>query len=123
MSDIRTLYLAGPMTGLPDYNYPAFHDAARRLRLIGYAVLNPADNPEPPCKSWRGYMRMAIGQLIQCDAVVFLPGWELSAGANVERQLAHQLAMPCMTMENVSPRSYAPGLIEAQRDLAGLEVR
>ena len=29
------LYLAGPMTGRPEYNYPAFHAVARHLRSMG----------------------------------------------------------------------------------------
>ncbi len=120
MSHLQTIYIAGPMTGLPECNYPAFHEAARRLRLLGYEVLNPAENPPPPCKSWRGYMRLAISQLIQCDAIVFLHGWELSAGANIERDLAHKLAMPCMTLDTIGPRSRRH---EAQTEIAGLEVQ
>lgn len=41
------VYLSGPMTGLPDFNYPAFHDAAQRLRSIGHRVESPAENPPP----------------------------------------------------------------------------
>lgn len=29
------IYIAGPMTGLPDLNFPAFHNEARRLRMQG----------------------------------------------------------------------------------------
>lgn len=82
------VYVAGPMTGLPDFNFPAFHDAAARLRALGFEVLNPAENPEPPCKSWLGYMRMAVAQVAQADAIALLPGWENSRGANVEYRLA-----------------------------------
>ena len=32
----RRIYLAGPMTGLPDLNYAAFHEAAQLLRAEGY---------------------------------------------------------------------------------------
>lgn len=39
-----TLYIAGPMSGLPDHNYPAFHDAASVLTKAGYSILNPAEN-------------------------------------------------------------------------------
>ena len=38
------IYLAGPMTGLPEFNYPAFHAEAARLRQLGYHVENPAEN-------------------------------------------------------------------------------
>lgn len=41
------IYLCGPMTGLPEYNYPAFHAAAAELRAQGWRVVNPAENAEP----------------------------------------------------------------------------
>jgi Domain of unknown function (DUF4406) len=90
---MRRIYIAGPMTGLPDFNYPAFNAEAARLRALGYEVENPAENPEPPCKSWLGYMRMAIPQVARCDAIVLLPGWHDSKGARVENQLAHGLGL------------------------------
>ncbi|MCY1527250.1 hypothetical protein D9M68_623110 [compost metagenome] len=41
---MKRIYLAGPMTGLPEFNYPAFHAEAARLRALGYQVENPAEN-------------------------------------------------------------------------------
>lgn len=90
---MKRIYIAGPMTGLPEFNYPAFKAAAERLRALGYDVENPAENPEPHCGSWLGYMRMAIRQLSQCDGVAMLPGWETSRGARIEHQLAKQLGL------------------------------
>lgn len=91
--DAQRLYLAGPMTGLPDFNYPAFAREAALYRLAGFAVENPAENPVPPCRSWLGYMRTAIGQLARCDVVAMLPGWENSRGACVEHRLAMGLGL------------------------------
>lgn len=87
------IYIAGPMSGLPEYNYPAFNSAAEELRRQGHEVENPAENPEPPCKSWAGYMRMAVAQLVRCEVVALLPGWETSKGASVEHRLAHDLGL------------------------------
>jgi hypothetical protein len=95
----RTLYVAGPMSGLPDLNYPAFHAAARELRAAGHLVLNPAENPEPPCGSWLGYMRMAVAQVARADAVVLLPGWERSKGARVEFDLARGLGLEVLSLD------------------------
>ena len=44
--DLPRLYVAGPMTGLPDYNYPAFDGAAALLAERGYPVENPAENEQ-----------------------------------------------------------------------------
>lgn len=87
------VYIAGPMTGQPDFNYPAFNSAAAKLRALGLEVLNPAENPPPPCGTWTGYMRMALRQLVECDCIVLLPGWSDSKGALIERRLAQALGM------------------------------
>lgn len=87
------VYVAGPCSGIKDLNYPAFNSEAARLRDEGYTVLNPAENPEPPCKSWAGYMRMAIAQVVQCDGVFMLQGWEASRGARLEHRIAKELGL------------------------------
>lgn len=87
------IYLAGPMTGLPQYNYPAFMVQATRLRGLGYHVENPAENVHPIDQSWNGYMRVALTQMLTCDAVALLPDWHLSRGACLENDIATQLGM------------------------------
>lgn len=87
----KTIYISGPMSGLPELNYPAFNAAAAELRALGYHVENPAENPEPPCKSWEGYMRLALAQLVRCDVNVRLPGWQKSRGAVIESSISRML--------------------------------
>ncbi|WP_435607681.1 DUF4406 domain-containing protein [Pseudomonas knackmussii] len=87
------IYLAGPMTGIEDFNYPAFHAEAARLRQLGYHVENPAENIAPACGTWSGYMRLALAKLVTCDTIALLPGWTESRGANLERGLAFELGM------------------------------
>lgn len=88
------LYIAGPMTGLPESNYPAFNAAAARLRALGHTVHNPAENPAPACGTWLGYMRMSLRQIADTDAIVVLPGWADSKGALIEYGLAYDLGLP-----------------------------
>ncbi|SEI17012.1 DUF4406 domain-containing protein [Pseudomonas asplenii] len=87
------VYLCGPMTGLPDCNYPAFHAEAARLRDLGHHVENPAENPKPVRDKWELYMRMSIPQMLTCDTVATLPGWEQSKGARLEVEIATQLGL------------------------------
>lgn len=94
-----TLYIAGPMTGLPENNYPAFRQAERDLRAAGYRVHNPvrsdrrADSPRLNPKEWADWMRNGINQLIRCDGIALLPGYQDSKGAMVERNLAIELGL------------------------------
>jgi hypothetical protein len=85
------IYIAGPMSGLPEYNYPAFHAADADLTALGYETLNPATNPAQD--SWEGYMRAAIAQVIQAEAIAFLPGAHQSRGARLELAIASALGM------------------------------
>lgn len=87
------IYIAGPMTGLPEFNYPAFHKAAAMLRAAGHDVINPAENPPPACGTWQGWMRMSVAQVAGVDGVVMLPGWECSRGARLEHDIATQLKL------------------------------
>ena len=96
--DLPRLYVAGPMTGLPDYNYPAFDGAAALLAERGYPVENPAENEQlfkdrvsPP--HYTEYLRAGLAQLLRCDGVATLEGWWNSGGARWEVQTAGILGL------------------------------
>lgn len=92
---MSVVYIAGPMTGLPDFNFPAFRAAAADLSARGYDVRTPTDaDGGSQDKSWQFYMRLALRMLLDCDQVVLLPGWERSRGACIERSVAEALGMP-----------------------------
>lgn len=96
---MTTLYIAGPMTGHPDFNYPAFNANAGLLRGAGYDVLNPVDseheNPTPgAAQAWDWYMRRALRMLTHADGIATLDGWESSRGASLEVYIAAQLKLP-----------------------------
>ena len=87
------IYVAGPMTGHPELNSPAFHAAAAELRALGHHVENPAEINADPTAKWLDCMRADIARLVTCDAVHMQPGWEKSRGANVEHGLAVGLGL------------------------------
>lgn len=86
-------YVAGPMTGLPDLNFPAFHARAAELRALGHEVINPAEINPDKSMSWRECMRTDIAALVFCDAIDLLPGWQASDGATLEHHIADRLGL------------------------------
>lgn len=94
MGDLGYIYVAGPMTGLPDFNYPAFRAAARQLRENGWSVYDPTENDDgSQGKPWDFYLRASVRQVSVCNAIALLPGWEDSKGANLELYVAMTLGM------------------------------
>jgi hypothetical protein len=91
----KVAYISGPMSGYPDWNFPAFHEAEENLRSLGYRVLNPARNfggrTDLPREK---YMREDITMLLEADTVFALPGWGASRGAQLEIAIAHALGIP-----------------------------
>jgi hypothetical protein len=89
---MKRIYISGPMTGLPEFNFPAFHATAESLRAQGHLVTNPAEL-NPDSTSWSDCMRRDIAALMDCDTVATLPGWEHSKGARLEVLIAERLGM------------------------------
>jgi Domain of unknown function (DUF4406) len=92
------VYLSGPMTGLPDNNFPAFHAVAKALREAGEDVVNPAEINPDASLSWEQCMRADIKALCDCDEIFLLPGWEKSKGAHLELHIAHRLGLKVTTL-------------------------
>lgn len=103
-------YIAGPMTGLPSFNYPAFF-AMEDVLTLEYGVTN-VENPAKIAngdytQKYSYYIRESIVRLMTCGGVVFLPGWENSTGARLEYHVAKLLDMDLLdhTFKELSPRS------------------
>jgi hypothetical protein len=98
---MTVLYLSGPMTGKPEFNFPAFHAAASDLRARGFTVINPAelDAADAAPMEWEQYLRRDIRHLMDADRIALLPGWEYSRGAKLELHIATALGMSAMFLE------------------------
>lgn len=115
------LYLAGPMTGYPELNFPAFHTEALRLRGLGYQVVNPAELNCDINAGWLECMRKDIAELVLCDGVALLDGWESSEGATLERDIAHRLGLACFRARSI--RSPRVGAVDVQFRINGIGQR
>ena len=92
-----TLVLVGPMTGIEDFNYPAFRAAAAQLRATGFTVIDPSENPEQP--DWQAYLRVSLAGVLNADAVATLPGYTTSQGARLELHVSRKLGLPEFSVE------------------------
>lgn len=120
------VYIAGPMTGVKDWNFPAFFEAERQLEALGYEVVNPAHNdgatvqdalqsagtPESPNNLWSYYMKRDLPQVMNVDMLCVLPGWQTSKGARLEVTVARAIGLPLMVLkdEKLVPRVEVVGV-------------
>lgn len=113
------VYLAGPMRGYANFNFPAFDYAAAVLRDQGFEVFSPAERDrevhgttlennatgnEDEAASNVGFsLREALGADMdwickRARIVALLPGWEKSTGATAERALGKALGLTFMEL-------------------------
>lgn len=82
-------YIAGPMSGSPNHDNDAFQDAALSLRYAGHTVITPSN--KTPLGAWDAYLR--------ADALVLLPGWEMSRRACLEVGGTYALGIPTYPLD------------------------
>lgn len=123
------LYLAGPMSGYPQFNYPAFYAAADMLRAQGYEVVSPAEmdskelqalalkstngtfkDIEGANETWGDMLARDVKLVADVvDGVCLLPGWENSRGARLEAFVCASVQKPVFRLpENGSPTEIPP---------------
>ena len=94
------VYVAGPMSGYDNYNYDTFHAVSHALRARGIGVASPAEDtpgvyaPAPDRRTvtpevHAAYLRRGFAYLVNCAAVVLLPGWQRSIGTQHELHVAY----------------------------------
>lgn len=129
------IYLAGPMTGLPNYNFQVFFEAHRRLADLGFEVVNPALHDEEA--GWVTVTRDELGGILSvekedgfdwhealdwdlrmiegCGGLYLLPGWSRSRGACREYEHAKRRGL-----EILGATGETPAVSVAHQPLVGL---
>ena len=107
------IYLAGPMTNIPQFNIPTFMKAAKELREAGWEVFNPGEadvnqhgdfwktlktgsheEAEPFGWSYKECLKLDLNWILdKAECIAFLPGWENSKGCRAEKALAECLGL------------------------------
>lgn len=112
------IYIAGPMSGYPEFNFPKFFETQKALEDMGWTVFNPAnkdqeggvvtdksyekgDAVELISSGWdfRNAYTWDANRVIEADAIYMIKGWEHSPGARGEWGLA-------VTMQTKYPNKY-----------------
>lgn len=112
------LYIAGPMRGYPEFNFPEFHRVAADLRARGFEVISPAEMESSLGVSYEEgnsipYMREAMRRdtdaICDCDGVYLMFGWQQSRGACAEKALADAIGLKVLYEAiDVAPHRYTP---------------
>lgn len=121
----RTIYVAGPMQGIPEFNFPLFNAVTKVLRAAGHTVFNPAEKDIERLDGVDLSKGNATGNIaeanklgfslrhalaedtqfiaLKADSILMLPGWEKSNGAQAEHRLAVALISEGMEIKYLSP--------------------
>ena len=120
------VYLAGPMSGIPQFNFPAFDEAAKVLRAAGLTVINPAEIDDPASRAaalaspdgsmadvpetWGDFLSRDVKIVADSGlaAIVCLPGWESSRGAIVETTVARLCDVKVLSFPTLDPIETTP---------------
>ena len=99
----KVVYIAGPMRGYAEFNFPAFDEARDRGLLLGFQIVSPADmdrernffatgakgeDGELANFDMDAAIHADIEAILAADAIAMLPGWEKSTGAKAEYRIA-----------------------------------
>ncbi len=102
MTEQLRIYIAGPMRGYENDNFPEFYKAEKELNYKRvFKVINPA-RLDDEINKFNGYvdykeaMKRDIDEIFKVDALYMLSGWERSEGARVEHALGVYLGLLIM---------------------------
>ena len=114
------IYIAGKIKGDPDYK-AKFEAAAEAYEKKGYTVLNPAWMPEGMLPA--DYMRICFAMIDTADVVAFLPGYQLSAGAELELQYCFYIDKDVKLPDDENDGTVTPaGFFRSKSNASGLRT-
>lgn len=124
MSEKKKVFISGPMSGIKDFNKPAFDQAEQWLTQAGYSVFNPARMHFDDSWTHEEIMRIDLAALSQCDYICMLCGWESSIGAMQEYRYAMATGIEMFHFERPKKESKPEPRIEIETfgDISGESI-
>lgn len=119
----KRYYLAGPMSGVPQCNFPMFKRVAHALRIQEFDIVSPAElddaadaaaalaseDGSTSAKRWVEFLARDVRIVgAEVNGIIFLPDWERSRGARLEATvgLLRQDAFQFMRWDDESQTVY-----------------
>lgn len=110
----KTIYISGPMRGIPQFNFAAFDFAEDLWAHMGWKVLNPAKrgwgSGDPATgtgvtpEEVQAWLREDIREIVsECDAIGLIRGWEESEGAKLEAAVAFAIGLDFYDAHSLQP--------------------
>ena len=91
------IYLSGKISGTDlDYVRRLFDKVATTLRALGHQVINPLCNGLSEADPWEDHIAKDIINLMDCEGIYMLQGWEDSQGARIEHAVAKEIGLKVM---------------------------
>lgn len=92
------VYISGRISGKEPEARNEFYKAEQQLRKKGYVPVNPFKNGLTEDDTWERHLAVDIIDLLQCNAMIQLPGWEDSRGARLEYEIALLKQIPIINI-------------------------
>ena len=91
------IYLSGKISGTDlTHTRKRFSNVADKLQALGHEVTNPLCNGLSETAPWEAHIAKDIANLLQCEGIYMLKGWEESQGARIEHAVAKEIGLKVM---------------------------
>lgn len=91
------VYISGAITNNPNFK-EQFEVAEELLKNAGHEVINPAKNQG---YTYREYINIGLFELMHCEAIYMLKGYEESVGAKLELEYAKAVGLAIWYQMNI----------------------
>jgi hypothetical protein len=131
--DEKRWYLAGPMSGIPQHNFPLFDRVAAKLRAEGLTIVSPAeldddetraealastDGVVKGVKTWGDFLSRDVKLVAdKADGIILMDDWYKSRGARLEAFVGLLSGKKFALWQNFTGAAYAVSTVYVRQIL------